>query len=72
MLSEIVHLPPAMIKEGRIKLDWKKFSKAFLDATPDGIAVLDIDLKTIMSNQIAREKLNHFPGTLLNSTLQKL
>ncbi len=72
MLSEIVHLPPAMIKEGRIKLDWKKFSKAFLDATPDGIAVLDISLTTIMSNQIAREKLNLFPGTLLNSTLPKL
>ncbi len=72
MLSEPLHLHPAMAKDNSVKLDWKKFSKAFLDATPDGIAVLDLNLKTIISNIIAQEALSLFPGTLLKSTLPEL
>lgn len=72
MPSEIICLPQALTEKGKIKLDWKKFSKAFLNATLDGVAVLDTGLKTIISNKIAQEKLNLFPGTLLGTTLPSL
>ena len=53
-------------------LDWKRFSKALLNASPNGIAALDTTLKTTISNQKAQRELDLYPGTMLSSTLPTL
>src|SRR3989339_1751279 len=54
------------------KPDWNQFSKALLNASPSGIAVLDTDLKVIISNKNAQNGLKLFPGSLLCATLPAL
>lgn len=55
-----------------IDLNWKEFGTALLNATPNGIAVFDNRLQAVISNQIAREQLNIYPGTLLGATIPDL
>ncbi|MGD9974363.1 MAG: sigma 54-interacting transcriptional regulator [Desulfatirhabdiaceae bacterium] len=47
--------------------DWKAFSQALTDASQDGVCVIHPSGNIIFSNQAAREKLNLFPGTKLES-----
>ena len=54
------------------ELGWKRFSKAVLNASPNGIAALDMTLQTLISNRIAQKSLNLFPGAKLNSTVPEL
>ncbi len=53
-------------------LNWKQFSKAFLNATPNCIAVTDLEFKTIISNKFAKTYLDIFQGTLIASTIPEL
>ena len=55
-----------------IDLNWKEFGTALLNATPDGIAVFDKGLKAVVSNKIARERLDVYPGSLLDATIPDL
>ncbi|MCG8634234.1 MAG: sigma 54-interacting transcriptional regulator [Desulfobacterales bacterium] len=55
-----------------INLNWKEFGTALLNATPNGIAVFDAALKAVISNQIAREQLDIYPGALLGATIPDL
>lgn len=61
---------PGQSRAGRP--DWNQFSKALLNASPSGIAVLDTDLKVIISNKNAQDGLKLFPGSLLCATLPAL
>jgi len=54
------------------QLSWNQFSKAFLDASPNGVAVTDCSFKTIISNKIAQEHLDIFTGTLIRTTMPEL
>ncbi len=54
------------------KLNWKQFSKAFLNASPNAIVVTDRSSKAILSNEKAQGLLEIFTGTLLQTTLQEL
>ncbi len=54
------------------QLSWKQFSKAFLDASANGIVVTDRSLKTTISNRHAQGHLEVFTGTLIESTLPEL
>lgn len=56
----------------RNQLNWKQFSKAFLNATPNCIAVTDLEFKTIISNKFAKTYLDIFQGTLIASTIPEL
>ncbi|MCG8643044.1 MAG: sigma 54-interacting transcriptional regulator [Desulfobacterales bacterium] len=53
-------------------LNWKEFGTALLNATLDGIAVFDNSLKAVVSNKIARECLDIYPGSLLSATIPPL
>ncbi len=53
-------------------LDWKQFSKALLNASPNGIATLDMTLKIMISNRLAQSGLELFPGALISTTLPEL
>lgn len=53
-------------------LNWKQFSKAFLDASPSGIVVTDRSFKTAISNRKAQAHLDIFTGTLINTTIPEL
>jgi PAS domain S-box-containing protein len=55
-----------------IDLNWKEFGTALLNATPNGIAVFDTAMQAVISNQIAREQLDIYPGALLGATLPDL
>ena len=55
-----------------IDLNWKEFGTALLNATLDGIAVFDNSLKAVISNKIARECLDIYPGSLLSATIPSL
>jgi PAS domain S-box-containing protein len=59
-------------EKNQLKLDWKQFSKALLNASPNGIAALDMTLKIMISNQIAQRGLELFPGAMLSTTLPQL
>ncbi len=67
LLNEKVLVP---INES--KLNWKQFSKAFLNASPNPIVVTDRSSKAILSNEKAQGYLDIFTGTLLQTTLQEL
>lgn len=58
--------------DGRINLDWKEFGNALLNATPNGIAVFSKSFQTIISNKIARNSLDIYPGALLDTTIPPL
>lgn len=58
--------------DDQLTLDWNEFSKALLNASPDGIVVLDRALKTIISNIHAQNELGIFPGSVLSSTVPAL
>ncbi len=59
-------------KEDQQALDWKQFSKALLNASPNGIAALDVSLKIMISNRIAQGGLDLFPGAMVATTLPEL
>ncbi len=59
-------------EKNQLELDWKQFSKAFLNASPNGIAALDMTLKIMISNQLAQSGLELFPGAMLSTTLPEL
>ncbi|NOX32398.1 MAG: PAS domain-containing protein [Deltaproteobacteria bacterium] len=54
------------------QLNWKQFSKAFLNASPNGIVVTDCYFKTVISNKKAQGHLDIFTGTLIPATLPEL
>lgn len=54
------------------QLNWKQFSKSFLNASPSGIVVTDRSFKTVISNKKAQSLLDIFTGTLIESTLPEL
>lgn len=72
MISEIDQFYWNNGKDEKLRLDWKGFSKALLNASPNGIAVLDIKLKTIISNKLAQNGMGMFPGSILSTTLPDL
>lgn len=72
MISEIDQFYWNNGKNENFGLDWKGFSKALLNASPNGIAVLDIKLKTIVSNRLAQNGMGMFPGSILSTTLPTL
>ncbi len=73
MLSELGLLSLSDFTEDKFcGLDWKKFSKALLNASPSGIAVIDINLNVIISNKRAQDGLELFPGSMLSPTLPDL
>lgn len=59
-------------EKNQLELDWKQFSKALLNASPNGIAALDMTLKIMISNQLAQSGLELFPGAMLSTTLPEL
>ncbi|SMC85606.1 PAS domain S-box-containing protein [Desulfocicer vacuolatum DSM 3385] len=59
-------------EKNQLKLDWKRFSKSLLNASPNGIAALDMTLKIMISNQLAQTGLDLFPGAMLSTTLPDL
>lgn len=63
-------IPGADLKDNH--MNWKQFSKAFLNATPNCIAVTDLSFKTITSNTIAQKYLDIFPGTLIGGTIPEI
>ena len=52
--------------------NWKQFSKAFLDASPDSVVVTDGLSKALISNINAQRYLDIYPGTLIDATLPEL
>ncbi|SDU57604.1 PAS domain S-box-containing protein [Desulfobacula phenolica] len=58
--------------DGKINLDWKEFGNSLLNATPNGIAVFSKSFQTIISNKIARNSLDIYPGALLDTTIPPL
>ncbi|MCD4719943.1 MAG: sigma 54-interacting transcriptional regulator [Desulfobacula sp.] len=60
------------LNEKSKQLSWKQFSKAFLNASPNGIVVTDCSFKTAISNKKAQEYLDIFTGTLIQTTLPEL
>ena len=55
-----------------IDLNWKEFGSALLNATPNGVAVFDNTLGTVISNQPARDGLDLYPGAFLSATVPSL
>ncbi len=55
-----------------IDLNWKEFGSALLDATPNGVAVFDNTLQTVISNRLARDGLDLYPGALISATVPSL
>ena len=53
-------------------LDWKEFGTALLNATPNGILVLDTGFRVVLSNRIARDRLGIYPGSLAKTTCPSL
>lgn len=68
----IINEKTISLNEESKQLSWKQFSKAFLNASPNGIAVTDCSFKTIISNEIAQKYLDVFTGTLIQTTLPEL
>jgi len=60
------------LNEDSKQLSWKQFSKAFLNASSNGIVVTDCSFKTAISNKKAQEHLDIFTGTLIQTTLPEL
>ena len=55
-----------------IDLNWKEFGSALLNATPNGVAVFDNTLHAVISNQLARNSLGIYPGSVLSATIPSL
>jgi PAS domain S-box-containing protein len=55
-----------------IDLNWKEFGNALLNATPNGVAVFDNTLQAVISNQLARDNLDLYPGAFLSATVPSL
>jgi PAS domain S-box-containing protein len=55
-----------------IDLNWKEFGSALLNATPNGVAVFDNTLQAVISNQLARDNLDLYPGAFLSATVPSL
>jgi PAS domain S-box-containing protein len=55
-----------------IDLNWKEFGTALLNATPNGVAVFDNSLQTVISNRLARDGLDLYPGAFLSATVPSL
>jgi len=68
----IINEKAISLNEESKQLSWNQFSKAFLDASPNGVAVTDCSFKTIISNKIAQEHLDIFTGTLIQTTMPEL
>ena len=52
--------------------NWKQFSKAFLNASPDGIVITDVSSKALISNTSAKKHFDIYPGTFIDTTLPEL
>ncbi|MGM0394769.1 MAG: sigma-54 interaction domain-containing protein [Thermodesulfobacteriota bacterium] len=55
-----------------IDLNWKEFGSALLNATPNGVAVFDNSLQAVISNRLARDGLDLYPGAFLSATVPSL
>ncbi|HKL00312.1 MAG TPA: sigma 54-interacting transcriptional regulator [Desulfotignum sp.] len=55
-----------------IDLNWKEFGSALLNATPNGVAVFDNSLQAVISNRLARDSLDLYPGAFLSATVPSL
>jgi PAS domain S-box-containing protein len=55
-----------------IDLNWKEFGSALLNATPNGVAVFDNTLQAVISNRLARDSLDLYPGAFLSATVPSL
>jgi PAS domain S-box-containing protein len=55
-----------------IELNWKEFGSALLNATPNGVTVFDNSLQAVISNRLARDGLDLYPGAFLSATLPSL
>jgi PAS domain S-box-containing protein len=55
-----------------IDLNWKEFGSALLNATPNGVAVFDNTLQALISNRLARDGLDLYPGAFLSATVPSL
>jgi PAS domain S-box-containing protein len=55
-----------------IDLNWKEFGNALLNATPNGVAVFDNTLQAVISNRLARDSLDIYPGSFLSATIPAL
>ncbi|MCA1787209.1 MAG: sigma 54-interacting transcriptional regulator, partial [Desulfobacteraceae bacterium] len=55
-----------------IDLNWKEFGSALLNATPNGVAVFDNSLQAVISNRLARDGLDLYPGAFLAATVPSL
>lgn len=72
MESDISRFYRSLPGEKQSGLDWKSFSRALLDATPNGVAAVDLSLKVMISNSRIQKQLGLFPGTLLTATIPQL
>ncbi len=72
MESDISHMYWSLSMDKRTGLDWKGFSQALLNASPSGIAVVDLNAKVVISNSLTQKWLGLFPGTLLTTTIPEL
>jgi len=68
----IINEKPVSLNKKPKQLNWKQFSKAFLNASSNGIVVTDRSFKTAISNKKAQGHLDIFTGTLIGSTLPEL
>ena len=68
----IINEKPVSLNKKSKQLNWKQFSKAFLNASSNGIVVTDRSFKTAISNKKAQGHLDIFTGTLIGSTLPEL
>jgi PAS domain S-box-containing protein len=55
-----------------IDLNWKEFGSALLNATPNGVAMFDKTLQAVISNRLARDNLDLYPGAFLSATVPSL
>ena len=68
---------PDIKKKGKfmretIYLNWKEFGNALLNATPNGVVVFDNALQALISNRLARDGLDLYPGSFLSATVPSL
>lgn len=69
---QIIDKTPISFDTVSKQLNWKQFSKAFLNASPNCIVVTDRLLKTTISNEKAQQYLDLFTGTLIKTTIPEL
>lgn len=68
-MSELRGLMPVPEVESADRLGWKTFSKALLNATRNGVYVVDKTGTVVISNELIQKTFGLFPGSLLKATL---